>query len=179
MPGSRKFSLYFHENLSRNLLSLLDFYVNYKESIVLPDILSKCSSESYKQRKVCWLGRRVPFNLRCSTSVAWHKYYTVSKLMKTSLYAQARQLPLLKAQSSVWNRLVFLNNYLMLLHKLNEILFRANWTWISDRLRHLVFWKPYLWVKILKNMQNASLENLSTTIRNLYLEALGINLNNH
>ena len=47
--GSRKFSLYFHENLSQNLLSLLDFYVNYKDSIVLPDILSKCSSESYKQ----------------------------------------------------------------------------------------------------------------------------------
>ena len=131
MPGSRKFSLYFHENLSRNLLSLLDFYVNYKESIVLTDILSKCFSESYKQRKVCWLGRRVPFNLRCSTSVAWCKYYTVSKLIKISLYAQAWQLPLLQAQSSVWNRLVFLNNFLMLLHKLNEI-FRANWTWISD-----------------------------------------------
>ena len=131
MPGSRKFSPYFHENLSRNLLSLLDFYVNYKESIVLTDILSKCFSESYKQRKVCWLGRRVPFNLRCSTSVAWCKYYTVSKLIKISLYAQAWQLPLLQAQSSVWNRLVFLNNFLMLLHKLNEI-FRANWTWISD-----------------------------------------------
>ena len=130
---------------------------------------------------------RVPFNLRCSTSVAWRKYYTVSKilqiallrnvfekrkqccdpwvwfmrtrpchhwneaqqqfypwtfvgrdahrlvskLIKISLYAQARQLPRLQAQSSVWNRLIFLNNYLMLLHKLNEI-FRANWTWISD-----------------------------------------------
>ena len=58
--------------------------------------------------------------------------YTVSKLIKISLYAQARQLPLLQAQSSVWNRLIFLNNYLMmLLHKLNEI-FHANWTWISD-----------------------------------------------
>ena len=130
---------------------------------------------------------RVPFNLRCSTSVAWRKYYTVSKilqiallrnvfekrkqccdpwvwfmrtrpchhwneaqqqfypwtfvgrdahrlvskLIKISIYAQARQLPRLQAQSSVWNRLIFLNNYLMLLHKLNEI-FRANWTWISD-----------------------------------------------
>ena len=28
---------------------------------------------------------------------------------------------------------------------------------------NLVFWKPYLWVKILKNMLNTSLENLSTT----------------
>ena len=35
------------------------------------------------------------------------------------------QLPLLQAQSSVWNRLSFLNNFLMFLHKLNKI-FRAN-----------------------------------------------------
>ena len=44
---------------------------------------------------------------------------------------QARQLPLCQAQSSGWNCLNFLNNFLMLLHKLDEI-FRANWTWISD-----------------------------------------------
>jgi len=37
-----------------------------------------------------------------------------------------------------------------------------------------VFWKPHPWVKIPNNMLNASAENLSTTIRNLYLEALGI-----
>ena len=43
------------------------------------------------------------------------------------------QWPLLQAQSSVWNRLSFLNNFLMFLHKLNEI-FRANWMWISDCL---------------------------------------------
>ena len=29
----------FTKTFSRHLLSLLDFYVNYKESIVLPDIL--------------------------------------------------------------------------------------------------------------------------------------------
>ena len=98
--------------------------------------------------------------------------YTVSKLIKISLYAQARQLPLLQAQSSVWNRLSFLNNFLMFLHKFNEI-FRVNWWWISD-CRASSIWKPYPWVKILKNMLNASLENLSTTIRNLYLESLGI-----
>ena len=33
---------------------------------------------------------------------------------------------------------------------------------------HQVFWKPYPWFKILKNMLNASSENLSTTIRNLF-----------
>ena len=38
---------------------------------------------------------------------------------------------------------------------------------------HLVFWKPYLSrVKILKNYTSS--ENLSATIRNLYLESLGI-----
>ena len=45
--------------------------------------------------------------------------------------AQARQLPLLQAQSSVWNRLSFLNNFLMFLHKFNEI-FRVNWWWVAD-----------------------------------------------
>ena len=58
-------------------------------------------------------------------------YFWSVETIKISLYAQARQLPLCQAQSSVWNRLIFLNNFLMLLHKLNEI-FRANWTWISD-----------------------------------------------
>ena len=60
--------------------------------------------------------------------------------LKISLYAQARQLPLLQTQSSVWNRWSFLNSFLMFLHKLNAI-FCVNWTWISDW--HLVFWKPY------------------------------------
>ena len=46
--------------------------------------------------------------------------------------------------------------------------------WEFPTARHLVFWKAYPWVKILKNMLNASSENLSTTIRNLYLESLGI-----
>ena len=105
MPGSRKFSLYFNENLSRHLLSLLDFYVNYKESIVLPDILWKCfsvrvtnniksvdSAEDFLQPSVF-----VTLQLRDANSFS----YTVSKLIKISLYAQARQLPLLQAQSSV------------------------------------------------------------------------------
>ena len=55
----------------------------------------------------------------------------MSKTIKILLHAQARQFPLLQAQSSVWNRLSLLNNFLMLLLKLIEI-FRANWMWISD-----------------------------------------------
>ena len=46
------------------------------------------------------------------------------------------QLPLLRAQSSVWNRLSFLNNSLMFLHKLNKIV-RTNWMWISHCLTSL------------------------------------------
>ena len=37
--------------------------------------------------------------------------------------------------------------------------------WEFPTAGHLVFWKPYPWVKILKNMLDASAENLSTTIR--------------
>ena len=44
---------------------------------------------------------------------------------------KARRLPLLQAQSSLWNRLSLLNNFLMFLHKFNEIV-RVNWSWISD-----------------------------------------------
>ena len=59
------------------------------------------------------------------------EYFWSVESMKISLYAQARRLPLLQAQSSVWNRLSFLNNFLMFLHKFFEI-FCVNWTWISD-----------------------------------------------
>ena len=59
------------------------------------------------------------------------EYFWSVETMKISFYAQARRLPLLQAQSSVWNRLSFLNNFQMILRKFNEI-FRVNWTWISD-----------------------------------------------
>ena len=93
--------------------------------------------------------------------------------IKISLYAQARQLPLCQAQSSVWNLLNFPNNYLMLLHKLNEI-FRANWTWISAFRASSIFNSVPVSQDSNEFMLNASSENLSTTIRNLYLEPLGI-----
>ena len=64
-------------------------------------------------------------------SVSELEYFWSVETMTISLYAQARRLPLLPAQSSVWDRLSFLNNFLVFLHKLPEV-FRVNWTWISD-----------------------------------------------
>ena len=52
------------------------------------------------------------------------------------------QLPLLQAQSSVWNRLSFLNTSLMFLHKLNKIV-RTNWTWISDCLTSVDIYRKH------------------------------------
>ena len=47
--------------------------------------------------------------------------------IEISLYAQARQSLLLLTQGSIYNRLRFLNKYLMFLEELNE-LFRENWS---------------------------------------------------
>ena len=74
------------------------------------------------------------------------------------------QLPLLQ------DRLSFLSNFLMFLHKLNKI-FRANWTWISDCLASSILKTVPV---SQESYAHASSENLSTTIRNLYLESLAI-----
>ena len=76
-----------------------------------------------------WITRELINHVTLSVSEL--EYFWSVETMKISLYAQARRLPLLQAQSSVWNRLSFLNNFLMFLHKFNEI-FRVNWWWISD-----------------------------------------------
>ena len=47
--------------------------------------------------------------------------------IEISLYAQARQSLLLLTQGNIYNRLRFLNKYLMFLEELNE-LFRENWS---------------------------------------------------
>ena len=108
---------------------------NWLFSFYRADILLKCSSDLQTTLNLSNRQKGVPFNFHCSTTVAWRKltslYFWSVETMKISPYAQARQLPLCQAQSSVWNRLIFLNNFLMLLHKLNEK-FRANGTWISD-----------------------------------------------
>ena len=125
MPGSWKFSLYFHKNLSRHLLSLLDLYV--KSSRVYP--------LSYKQREICRLGRRVPSTSGVTLQLrdASARDFTIRRWQgeRQKQVKKARRLPLLQAQSSIWNRLSLLNNFLMFLHKFNEI-FRVNWWRISD-----------------------------------------------
>ena len=55
------------------------------------------------------------------------EYFLSVENIQISLYAHARQsLPLL-TQGNIYNRLRFLNKYLMFLEELNE-LFRENWS---------------------------------------------------
>ena len=53
------------------------------------------------------------------------EYFLSVENIEISLYAQARQSLLLLTQGNIYNRLRFLNKYLMLLEELNE-LFREN-----------------------------------------------------
>ena len=82
-------------------------------------------------------------------------YFWSVETIKISLYAQAWQLPLLQAQSSVWNHLSFLNNFLMTVINTNKMRYFVQIGNEFLTARHLVFWKPYPWVKILKNVLNA------------------------
>ena len=59
----------------------------------------------------------------------------------TSFNSQARQSLLLFNQGNIYNRLRFLNKYLMFLEELNE-LFRENWSKFLTA-GYLVFWKQF------------------------------------
>ena len=61
--------------------------------------------------------------------------------IEISLYAQARQSLLLLTQGNIYNRLRFLNKYLMFLEELNE-LFRENWSKFLTA-GYLVSWKQF------------------------------------
>ena len=61
--------------------------------------------------------------------------------IEISLYAQARKALLLLTQGNIYNRLRFLNKYLMFLEELNE-LFRENWSKFLTA-GYLVFWKQF------------------------------------
>ena len=61
--------------------------------------------------------------------------------IEISLYAQARQSLLLLTQGNIYNRLTFLNKYLMFLEELNE-LFRENWSKFLTA-GYPVFWKQF------------------------------------
>ena len=55
------------------------------------------------------------------------EYFLSVKNIEISLYAQAQQSLLLLTQGDVYNRLRFLNKYLMFLEELSE-LFGENWS---------------------------------------------------
>ena len=55
------------------------------------------------------------------------EYFLSVENIEISLYAQAQQPLLLLTHGNIYNRLTFLNKYLMFLEGLNE-LFRENWS---------------------------------------------------
>ena len=55
------------------------------------------------------------------------EYFLSVENIEISLYAQAQQSLLLLTHGNIYNRLTFLNKYLMSLEGLNE-LFRENWS---------------------------------------------------
>ena len=59
------------------------------------------------------------------------EYFLSVENIEISLYAQARQSLLLLTQGNIYNRLTFLNKYIMFLEELNE-LFREKLVKISD-----------------------------------------------
>ena len=69
------------------------------------------------------------------------EYFLSVENIEISLYAQARQSLLLLTQGNIYNRLRFLNKYLMFLEELNE-LFRENWSKFLTAV-YLVFWKQF------------------------------------
>ena len=76
------------------------------------------------------------------------------KCQKHSLYAHARQSLLLLTQGNIYNRLRFLNKYLMFLEELNE-LFRENWSKFLTA-GYLVFWQQFLAAGFLDSSINSS-----------------------
>ena len=76
----------------------------------------------------------------------WLKVATVENI-EISLYAQARQSLLLLIQGNIYNRLRFLNKYLMFSKELNEV-FRGNWSKFLTS-GYVVFWEQFLGAKYL------------------------------
>ena len=70
------------------------------------------------------------------------EYFLSVENIEISLYAQARQSLLLLTQGNIYNRLRFLNKYLMFLEELNE-LFQENWSKFLTA-GYLVFLKHFL-----------------------------------
>ena len=60
------------------------------------------------------------------------EYFLSVKNIEISLYAQAQQSVLLLTQGNIYNRLRFLNKYLMFLEELNELFQEKKLVKISD-----------------------------------------------
>ena len=88
-------------------------------------------------------------------SVSELEYFPGVENIEISLYAQARQSLLLLTQGNIYNRLRFLNKYLMFLEQLNE-LFRENWSKFLSA-RYLVFCKHFPAAGYLDTSYNYSL----------------------
>ena len=69
------------------------------------------------------------------------EYFLSVENIEISLYAQARQSLLLLTQGNIYNRLTFLNKYLMFLEELNKP-FRENWSKFLTA-GYLVFCKQF------------------------------------
>ena len=69
------------------------------------------------------------------------EYFPSVENIEISRYAQARQSLLLLTQGNIYNRLRFLNKYLMFLEQLNK-LFRENWSKFLTA-GYLVFCKQF------------------------------------
>ena len=105
-------------------------------------------------------------------SVSELEYFWSVKTMKISLYARLDCCPYFKTKAVFEIAWVFETTFWCFY--INSMRYFVKIVREFLTAGHLVFWKPYPWVKIIKNMLNASAENLSTMTRNLYLESLGI-----
>ena len=98
-------------------------------------------------------------------SVSELEYFLSVENIEISLYAQARRSILLFNQGNIYNRLRFLNKYLMFLEELNE-LFGENWSKFLTA-GYLVFWKQFPAAGYLDTLFNQTV-NLETDAKTLY-----------
>ena len=79
--------------------------------------------------------------------------------IEISLYAQARQSLLVLTQGNIYNRLRFLNKYLMFLEELND-LFRENWSSEISDFRVSSFLKTVPGCRVSRHFQNKDRSNV-------------------
>ena len=93
------------------------------------------------------------------------EYFLSVENIEISLYAQARQSLLLLTQGNIYNRLTFLNKYLMFLEQLNEP-FRENWSKFLTA-GYLVFFKTFPGCRVSRHELNFMEQQSWTDARRL------------